>query len=132
MKKSKLLVALMLLAGMTVSGSALADRWGHHDHIGVGVYFGAPYHPYYPYPYYSPYPYYPYAYAPPVVVVPQQAPPPPVYVEQPQAQVAPAGPPPSAQAANSWYHCDKPDGYYPYVKECPGGWKAVTPTPPQP
>ena len=131
MKNSKLLCGLMLLAGISISGSALADHWGHHGHVGVGIYIGGPYHPYYhpyyPYPYYGYGPYYPYyPYAPPAVVVQQ---PPATYVEQPQASVAPAVP---TQAANSWYHCDKPDGYYPYIKECPGGWKAVTPSPPQP
>ncbi|HEY7986568.1 MAG TPA: hypothetical protein VIE17_06575 [Methylophilaceae bacterium] len=127
MKKSKLLCGVMMLAGLAISSSAMADRWGH-EHVGVGVYFGAPYHPYYPYGPYPYYPYpYPYAYAPPpqVVVVPQQ--PPPTYIEQPQSSVAPAAPGP--QASNSWYHCDKPEGYYPYIKECPGGWKAVAPSP---
>jgi hypothetical protein len=55
---------------------------------------------------------YPYAY-PPVVVEP----PPQVYAE----------PPPSPPA---WYYCDHPPGYYPYVPQCPGEWRAVVPTPP--
>jgi len=126
MRKSGLLCGLMLMAGLSISGTAMADRWGH-GHGGVEFYFGAPYHPYYPYPYYAPYPYYPYPYPPQVVVVPQ--PQPPVYVEQPQSAPTQSAPPP--QASNSWYHCDNPDGYYPYVKECPGGWKAVVPTPPE-
>ena len=62
------------------------------------------------------YPYYYYATLP--VVIQQQ---PPVYV-----QAAP-------QPANYWYYCQNPQGYYPYVKECPGGWMKVVPeaTPPQ-
>jgi hypothetical protein len=24
-----------------------------------------------------------------------------------------------------WYHCNRPEGYYPYVKECRGGWEQV-------
>ena len=129
MKNSKLLYGLMLLWGITLSGSALADHGygghgGHGGHIGLGLYFGAPYpYTYYPYPY--PYPY-PYSYYPPVVVTPSQ---PPVYVEQ-------GAPPSTTQQTPSvpdnyyWYHCDKPVGYYPYIKECPGGWQKVTPTPP--
>jgi hypothetical protein len=30
-----------------------------------------------------------------------------------------------------WYHCNNPEGFYPYVASCPGGWTQVTPTPPQ-
>jgi hypothetical protein len=50
---------------------------------------------------------------PPVVIAPSprvyvDAPPPPVY----------------------WYYCDAAHAYYPYVQQCPGGWRAVTPTPP--
>ena len=62
------------------------------------------------------YPYYYYA-APPVVIQQQ----PPVYV-----QAVP-------QPSNYWYYCQNPQGYYPYVKECPGGWMKVVPeaTPPQ-
>ena len=31
-----------------------------------------------------------------------------------------------------WYYCPNPQGYYPYVKSCPGGWMKVVPnvTPP--
>lgn len=30
----------------------------------------------------------------------------------------------------SWYYCDNPKGYYPYVQSCNGSWRAVAPTPP--
>ena len=75
------------------------------------------YAPSYP-PYYYPYPY--------VVAMPTQ---PPVYIEQSSPQSVPqqaAAP----QATNYWYHCDKPEGYYPYIKECLGGWQKVVPSPP--
>ena len=26
-----------------------------------------------------------------------------------------------------WYYCQNPQGYYPYIKECPGGWLTVVP-----
>ena len=134
MKKIKLLCGLMLVAGVSMSGTALADR-GHGGHggghggghFGFGLYLGAPYYPYSYYPYPYPYPYaYPYGYYPPTVVTPAQ---PPVYIEQGTSQEAPQQAP--AQSDNYyWYHCDKPDGYYPYIKECPGGWQKVAPTPP--
>jgi len=73
-------------------------------------------------PYYAPYggPYWaPYDY--PAVVV---TPPPTVYV-QPAPQ-APAQPP---SISSFWYYCENPQGYYPYVQQCPGGWRPVAPTP---
>jgi hypothetical protein len=121
MRKNIVIGGLMLLAGLAASGSAMADR---HGHFGVGVYIGPPYigSPYFGYPYYP----YPYPYYPPVVAVPTPVQPP-VYVEQAPAQISPA---PAQPANNYWYHCDNPEGYYPYIKECPGGWQKVLPTPP--
>jgi hypothetical protein len=37
----------------------------------------------------------------------------------------PEGPAPEA----SWYRCDNPAGYYPYVRTCNGQWQAVPVTP---
>jgi hypothetical protein len=131
MKNMKLLCSVLLLVGVAFSGVVLAGHrhgggHGGHGHVGVGLYFGIPYgYPYYPPYYYSPY------YYPPVIVRPVPAQPP-VYIEQ--AQPSPNIPPDIAQptAADDyyWYHCEKPDAYYPYIKECPGGWRKVTPTPP--
>jgi hypothetical protein len=78
--------------------------------IGVGPYWG----PYgYPYAYPYAYPYvYPYTYPPQVYVQPSQ-----------QLSIqSPSSPP-------SWYYCADPEGYYPYVQQCPGGWKTVPPSP---
>jgi len=64
MKNVKLLCSVVLVAGMMLSQTAMADR-GHgyggrgHSHVGVGLYIGGPYL----YPYYPPYPY---GYYPPV------------------------------------------------------------------
>jgi hypothetical protein len=52
--------------------------------------------------------------APPVVI--QQAPPVYAQPEQPQPE-------------SYWYYCQNPQGYYPYVKNCPGGWMKVIPSP---
>ncbi|MGO9446667.1 MAG: hypothetical protein ACLPXB_18115 [Thiobacillaceae bacterium] len=127
MSKLKLVSALFLVAvGAAVTGPVSADFHGHgYGHVGVGVvvdpfWFG----PWgYPGPYYYP-PYSPYYYPPAVMTAPAA---PPVYVEQTQ------GPAPAAQpAAAAWYYCTNPQGYYPYVQQCPGGWKAVAPQPPGP
>ena len=121
MKNLKLLCGLVLLVGLSTSGIALADRGhGGHGRIGLGLYFGIPYsYPFYPSPYY-----YPYSYYPPVIVTPAQ---PPVYIEQQQNTQQAA---PETSDDYYWYHCDKPEGYYPYIKQCPNGWQRVSPTPP--
>jgi hypothetical protein len=46
------------------------------------------------------------------------APPPPDYVE-------PAG----AASQATWYYCDSAKGYYPYVRACSTGWRAVAANP---
>ena len=49
----------------------------------------------------------------------------PVYVEKGSEAASP-----SAQSSNYWYYCPNPQGYYPYVKECQGGWMTVVPQSP--
>ena len=114
----KTMLALALAAGALAAGPALAWHHGFHGpRVVVGVGIGVPFA--YSYPYYSPY----YAYPPyyPPVVVQQQ---PTVYVEQPQpAQAQPQ------QPTGYWYYCSGSQAYYPYVKECPGGWQRVAPQP---
>ena len=121
------LTSVLLIVGIALSGAAVADRGGHwrghggHGgwHGSYGFYFGLPlYGPsYYPAPYYYP----PYYY-PPSVVVPSS---PPVYIEQGSTQAAPG-----SSQQNWWYYCADSKTYYPYVKQCPGGWQRVEPQPP--
>jgi hypothetical protein len=76
-------------------------------HIGIGIGIGPFWGPYwasYTYPYAYPYVY------PPVVV-------------QPAPPVSTPLPP------RYWYYCNNPQGYYPYVQHCPGGWRPVAPSP---
>ncbi len=101
---------------------------------GLGSYFGgrAPYYGYgagYGYPpaygYGAGYGYAPaYGYAPPAVAVPVA---PPVYIQQ--QEVVQVQPQAQAQASNYWHYCRNPEGYYPYIKNCPGGWLQVAPQP---
>jgi hypothetical protein len=106
--KAVLTLSAVLLAA-TASAPALA--W-HHGRVHFGVVIGAPFYPWYYPPYYAPYPY-PYPVAPAA---------PPTYIEQGGAQAAPA-------QQGVWYYCAESKTYYPYVKECPGGWQRVTPQP---
>lgn len=64
------------------------------------------------------FPSYPYYSAPPVVVQPG----PTTYIQQE----------PAAPAQDYWYYCKDAGAYYPYVKECPGGWMQVVPSPSPP
>jgi hypothetical protein len=41
-------------------------------------------------------------------------------------------PSPAYAPQQYWAYCQDPEGYYPYVQECPGGWVPVAPTPPAP
>lgn len=133
MKKFSCLLAALLMAGL--NHIALAHG-GHGQHARtrthVGVYFGpslgwnwhypgANAYPSYPYPSYA---YPPYAYPTPVVIVPAA---PITYIErpQPEQQSLPT-------SGNDWYyHCRRPEGYYPYVRQCPDGWQRVPAQPPQ-
>ena len=112
------IVGLFLFLG--ICSSAFCDpRGGHHHHFGgprvfIDGYWGYPY--YYPYWYY-PY-HYPYGYSYPYPYYPNADAEPPVSSGQEQEYY--------------WYYCKDPQGYYPYVDHCPGGWMKVAPTPPQP
>ncbi|OGA66905.1 MAG: hypothetical protein A3F77_01185 [Betaproteobacteria bacterium RIFCSPLOWO2_12_FULL_67_28] len=112
------LTAIALVAGLLgVALAAPADAHGRRSraHIGfsIGIPLGWPYWGY-PYPYYYP------PYQPSVVVVPSE---PTVYVERPGGPAAP-------ESAAYWYYCEGAGAYYPYVRECPGGWQHVSPRPP--
>lgn len=142
-----------LMAGFAVATPAMADHgggWhgGHHGGgyggghgggwgwglfgLGLGLALTAPYYApaYYPPTYYQP-AYYPPAYYPQQQVIVQA----PAYVEQSDQYAPPPPAPryapqaPASEGNNWWYHCSRPNGYYPYVSSCPGGWQKVSPTP---
>ena len=115
-------VAIAVLASSVAvaclgSNAALADRWHGREHwhdsrVRVGVYVGPGY--WYPPPYYYP----PRYYYQPVMVAP---PAPVTYIERA----------PEERSDDSyWYYCPDAKAYYPYVKQCPGGWQQVVPQPP--
>jgi hypothetical protein len=109
---SKLLVGIALAAaGVLGAGSAFA--WHHGPRVVFGFNVGPYWGPYWGAPYYYPGPAY---YPAPVVVSP---PAPAQYVERSD----------QPQSSGYWYYCETSRGYYPYVKECPSGWRAVPPAP---
>ena len=114
--------------GVHARGAAVAH--GHRGHARWRLFIGAPlllsstyWGPRYFHrePYYSPY-------YPEVIAVPVS---PTTYIEQ--APAVPAEPTAAASAPQSgyWYYCSESRTYYPYVRECPGGWQRVSPQPPR-
>jgi outer membrane protein OmpA-like peptidoglycan-associated protein len=96
--------------------------WGGYGGSYWGPWWYDPFfYPYY-YPYYYPYSYpynYPYSYPYAVPSVPQE------YIERPQGEAPP-------EPSGVWYYCPDSKKYYPYVRECPGGWQTVPAQPPSP
>jgi hypothetical protein len=54
--------------------------------------------------------------------------PPIVAAPSPRVYVAPS--PPAQPPPVYWYYCYAAQAYYPYVQQCPWGWRLVSPTPP--
>ena len=141
MQNIKMMSLTIGLFAMIASDSALA-RGGHgggggghshgHSHLNLGFNLGGFYDPGFygfggpgfygfggygfGYPFYYP-PLYAY---PPAIMTPST---PPVYIQQEQPQ-------PVHPQFSYWYYCQDPEGYYPYVKNCPSGWQQVSPQPP--
>lgn len=141
MRHASLAAALFaLLLGVTVSAPADAGgpRFHHKHHFGhhkfhhgghrfhhrhggvrIGLFIGVPTLAYWQW-HHHPYPY-PFSHT---VVVRES---PPEYIEQSSPAPAAAAP----QPQQWWYYCADARMYYPYVKECPGGWMRVAPHQPQ-
>ena len=100
---------LVILATMLCASAIPGYTWGGHGWGGVGVTLGIGLY-WWPYGYsYA----YPYTYPTQVYVPPA-----------PQVSIQP----PSSSPV--WYYCDSSQGYYPYVHQCPGGWRTVPASPP--
>ncbi len=106
----KTMIYLLLAVFVLLAAGALPAAAHIRGGIWIGPLWGPWWGPAYPYPYYP---------SPPVVIQQQPS----VYEEQePQQQ----------EQQYYWYFCPESKTYYPYVKQCPGGWLKVVPTPPKP
>ena len=108
---------LAILAAVLFGAAAPADAWWRGGRVGVVVGVG---------PGFWGWGWGPWWGVPPVVVAPPvfAQPPvvsvdqfPPVWVQQDVA----------SQQQSFWYFCEGAQAYYPYVRECPGGWMKVVP-----
>jgi hypothetical protein len=104
-------------------GGSYGHGYGYGGGVRFGISLGIPLYalgyysnPYYSYPAYA-YPGPDYGYPGPAVA-PSGG-----YVEQGYPQAAPA-------PRQDWYYCANANAYYPYVRECPGGWQRVPSQPP--
>jgi hypothetical protein len=99
------------------------DRFNHFHRFGffggfgfTGSAFGFGVYPFFWDPFWFPSPYPVYSYAPPLVIQPDTQ----LSVQQPSSTAAPT----------YWYYCVDAKAYYPYTRQCPGGWLRVVPTAP--
>ena len=114
------ILALMLASSLSCYARGHGYWHGHGGNVryGGGIWVGPGWGAVWPGPFYpSYYPYYAYP-APRVVVQPRY-----------EEYVAPA---PEQEEQDYWYYCRKPEGYYPYINKCPGGWMRVVPPPEAP
>ncbi len=114
MKRLNLCLAVAALAAAGVCGTAQAARVGVFIGGGVGVPY---YYPVAPVPYY--YPYYP-----PVVAVRRLRP---STMSSRDSRSRLPAPIPEARRTRPGITAMRREVYYPYVKDCPAGWRAVAP-----
>jgi hypothetical protein len=103
---------LLILAVLLLASAGLGQAW-RGGRVFVSPSIVVPFGPFWG-PHWGWGPAWPHFAHPPVVVIP------------PPATVQPSPPQPQF-----WYYCDAAKGYYPYVPQCPSGWRAVLPTPPR-
>ena len=128
----KRVTAALAIVATLLGAMATETAWAHgRGRVSVGIgfgfggywpgYWGPGYWPGYwypPYPYYSPY-YYPSG----VTSAPT------AYIERGDETPGPAPAQAAAPRRDWWYYCPETQTYYPYVKQCAGGWQRVEPRP---
>lgn len=100
----------------------IGGDWGPWWGYGWPYYYSY-YYPSYYYPSYPSYPYYPYYYAPSATIPGGSQ----TYIEREEPGSSSSV---STEWPEDWFYCPESKSYYPYVKECPGGWKTVSARPP--
>ena len=114
MKKATAVWVLLIGLMLAVPWPSIAGH-GHHNRtrvfIGGSFWVGPP-------PFWGPAPWGPaYVYGGPAYYGP-----PPVFAQPPGRYIQRG-----QEETDYWYYCDHPQGYYPYIKSCPGGWMKVVP-----
>lgn len=109
--------AAALAASLFTPAAEAQGRWRG----GVVFHFG------YPWYWWPPAPIWYYPPPPPAVVIERG---PLIYIERDDRTEPPdAEPSANRPPTHWWYWCEDAKKYYPYVKECPGGWRRVAPQP---
>jgi hypothetical protein len=107
--KRTAVILFLVVLGFAFLSSCYYPYWGYDPY-----YWGWPYAGW-PYGYSAGWPYLGWPYYPPGVT-------------QSPSAYRKSGP----QQPYYWYYCQDPQGYYPYIKNCPGGWMMVVPKPTPP
>ena len=124
MKKVIYILAVLSVVIFAITLPVYANGHGGHGGGHGGVHGGIWIGPGWWGPWWGGYPYYGYGgypygyYSSPPVVIEQQSP----SYDIPQQEEQPY----------YWYFCSESKAYYPYVKQCPGGWLKVVPAPQTP
>ncbi len=128
---NKLNSITLIFTLLALFASSVVSAHGGYNRFNFGINLGhyPGYYGYSAFGYQDPF-FYPPVYSyPPTVIVPVTPPvvipsTPPVYTQKKTTS--------SMQPqTNYWHYCSDSDSYYPYVKECPGGWLQVAPKPAQ-
>lgn len=108
-----LLTIMLVILAVSLPVNEAQGRHARHGggHVGIGLYLGPTWDPWWWGPPY--YPYYPYYQQPPVIIRQE----PEIYIQ----------PNPPTEQPRYLYYCQEPKGYYPDVKKCPNGWMKVVP-----
>lgn len=141
------LLAGLLLIGAAIAQSAHAGGYGYYKGPRVGITIGGGWGPGWHRPGWGPGWGHGWGYRPPVTYWggywgPPRVwvAPPPIVYGAPALFAAPAYVPPTQYVergdqplpAGFWYYCHGPQGYFPQVPDCPGGWTQVAPQPAAP
>jgi len=127
----KLNLTTLILTLLALLASSVVSAHGGYNRFNFGINLGhyPSYYGYSAFGYQDSF-FYPPVYSYPTTVVVPLTPPavilsaPPVYTQQKtNSSMQPQ--------TNYWHYCGDSDSYYPYVKECPGGWLQVAPKPAQ-
>jgi hypothetical protein len=112
LRQAAAMAAMLVLGTIAFGGDALADRGGHRRSHG-GAHFAAPHHrPHYGHPHHHRHRHF---FGSAVIAAPLVVP----------AYRYYYAPPPPAYASGYWHYCESAGAYYPYVADCPEGWRLV-------
>jgi len=122
--KNSIIFAIIIFSILTLLWSSSVSAGGWHRHYGNHHYGYDRYRPYRNSGLYFGFPHvrYSYVHTSPRMIV-KEVEEPIVYIEKTPESIKTS----ETDAANFWYYCKKPAGYYPTIERCADGWMQVVP-----